>query len=380
MESPLSRNRIYAFLKDNNTVIRLRKALRQHALDSENDLWCLVDFYFSPEMRADHELPFPSDMPFFDLLFKHFGTCVSHWTPRCVNRIFENHRSHRAHFKIPLVFVLLSLDGECLTWPVVHTMMPMFSSWRPELSLDTKRLRKWLPSAPTTLCLERDILRRLPQVRFTDVSTITTILDRYSSVTSMPPRSILLFFLERIPFQELVTDKLNTAPLSSFVEFVLFSHSDLASAIPDAMKGRVLFRNSTVEAFFLDIEDDFDPYFDEELALHMAELVHPLARDTITAHLLKTREEHRIKLGRELATFYEKYPGQEPETHQCPEPAEGHVCNFYEHENTCRACCMNCLFDHRFEVGGVREHRAYITVCDRLLPFFRAPTKAKRPE
>ena len=379
MEEKTGHELTMSFFYKNNTIIRMRKGLHKFSDDvGALALWHLLLFYFSYTARQYGYTNLPANFPFLGLMLEHFGTGPEYWTESTIQMLFDQPRLQGARHKWLLLFVFLSLDTECITWPLVKRVTRLFAERSSIISPIDAKLTKHLPNAPPRILLEADVLGRLSAHHFASVWPIVDYIRSFPR--QQPTRSVLTYILDRIPFQELVTDESNTAPLTALIQCILIAHSDVASFIPDTLEGRIIFRSSTVVTLFFDIEDDFDASVDEELALHVARLTHPLAQKAITAFLLETQTEHRAKLDRELAIFYEKYPGQEPDTHQCPVLPDDHVCNFESHENTCSECCMNCLFDYRFEVYKIKDHSAHISVCDRLLPFFRAPTMTKGAE
>lgn len=373
-----------AFFKKNNTILRMRRSLPEFSHEKEHALYHLLEFYFFPLTRLGYHprttrsfaYKLPTAFPFLDLMLEHFGTGPEHWSPLCMHLLYGSLSMNQTRHKWPLIFVFLSLDNACITWEAVTRISQMFPRGCENMLLRDDSLKKWLPNAPESINIGADVIDRIPEDVVLNIFQIATYIKIFPN--ARPPRCVLTRLLTFLPSEPTGDDPVTwRRDISPILTGILYADTTLASLIPDEFEHQITFQPSLIESFFLDF-DTYDDPFDEELASSLAFLTHPDCLEPICEYLKDIKAKHQMMLATELTTFYEKYPGQEPETHECPKPDEHHVCNFDDHHNTCTHCCMNCAFDHRFEVYGVKQHRAFVSACIRLLCHFHKPNMAKR--
>ncbi len=367
------------FFRENNTTLRLRRALKKVSDKRKYSLWKLLNFYLSPEAQLV-DFKMPGIFSFFNLMLEHFGRSAKVWNRPCMWLLYVNRRTNNARYKWPLLFVFLSVDDDCIDWEVATRISRMFPAGHADMSLDDDRLRYWaFDTPPESINIKTDVLDRVPEnarVSINDVREYLTIFPNRQY-----PRCVLEKVLTYLPLKtSFFKFEEGRRDVSPVICEALCADATIAFLVPDEFEHWLILHPNVIESIFFDFHTYDDVSIDEILASRLAFLLNPNFIQPIYDHLIEIKEEHQQKLDNELATFYEKNSDQESETHEWVAPGEDHACNLGDHCNTYPACCTNCDSEHRFELYGIKKHRAFVSTCNQLLRFFHKPTMAKRAE
>ena len=315
------------------------------------------------------------------VLVDRFGTSKTAWPEYLVTTFLCFLGKSRINTTV-CVYLFLTLDSDCFTLTTVTSLLTYKVGKVTRKSYPfaiNSHLAKYLPpDAPDHFDFPADLLERMPSDAYTEITTYASFFGLFRDYPESYMARIVRIFVDKISESLLVHQVENgalTGP-ATILENLWFLHSSAIHLVPESMHGQVPIAHSTIK--LLCSQTDWDGgSLDTEGAKKFAALATTDTLREVHEGLLEDLAADRRDIAPLEEQWQDLYPGQTVENHTCPLPWDGHVCEFDQSPDTCRECCMNCVYDHHCLRYKLRERLHYYAVTEELLTYFCVPTTAK---
>ena len=348
-----------AFFAQNTSIRKMEKALDSFVDGFEevaDAITALINEFIDPTTTNGIMAASVPPLAFLSLLATRLGTA---WPIESVVALGHRLLSKRSG-KAAIVFLLMTLDGDCLSAELVVAVRPMFEGNGRFYTIKPYLARHLPDYVHRSFHFPETVLYRMSRARLADIGTITGAISLsyscWSSILPMLPEDVVARELNRIAESD-----------SEFIyRLPARMHGKIdAPAIIQALRWSIIMRRGVA--------------VDRMTIQKLRDFTSPDARGKVYTYLLEEQGIFKEKLAPMLEEWARKYPGQTVENHACPEPEPGHVCMFgLEGPGTCQDCCVNCRHIDNCSRGRIEKVQWQLSIIEQtLLPCFCAPVTAK---